>query len=56
MPNGIANNSRLAGVFIKLRMEREVTAVVTENEPSCEASLTTEYAANVIRGDKTAGD
>jgi hypothetical protein len=43
-------------VFIRLRMEREVTAFVTENELSCETNLTTEYAAKVIRGDKTAGD
>lgn len=41
---------------IRLRMEREPTAFVIDNELSCETSLTTEYAPKVMRGDRTAGE
>ncbi len=55
-PSGIAKRSCLAGVTIRLRMEREATVFVTDNGLSCDTSLTTEYAPKVMRGDKTAGE
>jgi hypothetical protein len=36
-------------------MEREATAFATDNELSCETSLTTEYAPRVMRGPKIVG-
>jgi hypothetical protein len=36
-------------------MERDVTALVTDNELSCEINLITEYAPKVMRGDRTKG-
>lgn len=38
-----------------LRMEREVTALVTDSVLSCETNLMMEYAPKVMRGDKTKG-
>ncbi len=52
----IAKRSCLAGVTMRLRMKREATVFVTDNELSCDTSLITEYASKVMRGDKTAGE
>jgi len=41
---------------MRLRMKREATVFVTDNELSCDTSLITEYASKVMRGDKTAGE